>query len=62
VNGQAYPVDPGTTLAALLDRLGFAPTAVATAIDGEFVPRSQRASRVLRAGERITCFQPIVGG
>jgi sulfur carrier protein len=62
VNGEAYDVEPGTTLEALLDRLGFAPTAVATAIDGQFVPRQQRASRVLQDRDRITCFQPIVGG
>jgi sulfur carrier protein len=62
VNGEACDIEPGTTLEALLDRLGFAPPSVATAIDGQFVPRHQRASRVLREGDRITCFQPIVGG
>lgn len=62
VNGEAYDVEPGTTLEGLLDRLGFAPPSVATAIDGQFVSRQQRVSRVLQEGDRITCFQPIVGG
>jgi sulfur carrier protein len=62
VNGEAYDIESGTTLEALLERLGLAPSSVATALDGQFVPRHQRASRVLQEGDRITCFQPIVGG
>jgi len=38
------------------------PEAVATAINGDFVPRSERAARVLREGDAVMCFQPITGG
>jgi len=35
---------------------------VATALNGEFVPRTERAARVLRNGDKVTCFQAITGG
>ncbi|MFN3416178.1 MAG: sulfur carrier protein ThiS [Caldimonas sp.] len=62
VNGQTHRVEAGTTLAQLLARLDMAPHSVATALNGEFVPRGERAGRVLRDGDHVTCFQPIVGG
>lgn len=50
------------TLAALLEAQGVALDAVATAVDGVFVPRSARAAFMLADGARVTLFQPIVGG
>lgn len=61
LDGRPAPVPAGTTLAALLSSLGHAPTGVSTAVNGEFVPRSQR-ERVLAAGDVVLLFQPIVGG
>jgi sulfur carrier protein len=62
VNGEPREVDPGCTLADLLEALGHAPDAVATAVDGEFVPRDARAAQTLRPGACVTFFQAIVGG
>lgn len=62
VNGEPRDVVPGATLAQLVEALNHAPDAVATAIDGEFVPRTERAACLLQAGARVTCFQAIVGG
>ncbi|MCS7101749.1 MAG: sulfur carrier protein ThiS [Burkholderiaceae bacterium] len=62
LDGKPYAVPAGTTLAALLQSLGYADDAVATAIDGEFVPRSARAARTLAAGEAVFLFRRIVGG
>jgi sulfur carrier protein len=62
VNGESREVGPGTTLAELIEALGHAADAVATAVDGKFVPREARASCALQAHARITCFQAIVGG
>jgi sulfur carrier protein len=62
VNGQAHPLLASRTLAELISDLGHAPDGVATAINGEFVARSQRAERVLCDGDRVTCFQAITGG
>jgi sulfur carrier protein len=62
VNGEPREVDPGCTLADLLEALGHAPDAVATAVGGEFVPRDARAAQTLPPGARVTFFQAIVGG
>jgi sulfur carrier protein len=62
VNGQPHRVPDATSLAELLARLGHAADSLATAVNGEFVARGQREQRVLRAGDQVTCFQPIVGG
>ena len=52
----------GSTLAALVARLAPAPEAVATAVDGRFVPRTARATEILQDGQTVLLFQPIVGG
>jgi len=62
VNGQAHRLAASDTLADLIGRLGHAPERVATALNGEFVPRTERAARVLRNGDKVTCFQAITGG
>ena len=74
VNAQARTLPAASTLADLMALIGAtsagdsaenAPqtsAATATALNGEFVPISQRAGRVLREGDQITCFQLIVGG
>jgi sulfur carrier protein len=56
--GTALPA----TLAGLLAALDVAPETVATAVNGQFVPREQRATHRLHAGDSVTTFQPIVGG
>jgi sulfur carrier protein len=62
VKGKPREVTNGTTLAELVEALGHAVDRVATAIDGEFVPRDARAVHTLQPGAHITCFQAIVGG
>jgi sulfur carrier protein len=62
VNGSTHALPSPTTLAELVGRLGHAPAAIATAVNGDFVPRDARAGRVLADGDRVQCFQPIVGG
>jgi sulfur carrier protein len=62
VNGEPRRVDDSTTLADLVAALGQAPTALATAVNGEFVPRAERAGVRLRDGDAVFTFQPITGG
>lgn len=62
VNGQVHTLCAPRTLAELIRELGHTPDSVATALNGEFVARRQRADRVLRDGDRVTCFQAITGG
>jgi sulfur carrier protein len=62
VNGQAQQLPDATSLAELLALLGHKPASVAVAVNGEFVPRARHADRVLRDGDDVACFKPIVGG
>ncbi len=56
----------GSTLAQLLDHLRratpFHDQAIATAVNGEFVPRGARAQYVLHEGDTVLCFAAITGG
>ena len=62
VNGQPHTVAARGTLADLVTQLGHAPESIATALNGEFIPRAQRDGQALRSGDKVTCFQAIVGG
>jgi sulfur carrier protein len=62
LNGEPRSVEETTTLAELVAALGQQPAALATAVNGEFVPRSERATVQLREGDAVFTFQPITGG
>ncbi|GAB4212216.1 MAG: hypothetical protein Fur007_04080 [Rhodoferax sp.] len=61
VNGHPE-ITTANTLQAWVDARGVLPTALATAINGQFVPRSRRAVQPLAEGDSIQTFQPIEGG
>ncbi|HET9641798.1 MAG TPA: sulfur carrier protein ThiS [Burkholderiaceae bacterium] len=61
LDGKPCSVAPGTTLASLVAALGHAPAGVGTAVNGSFVPRSQR-DRMLAPGDSVLLFKPITGG
>lgn len=61
LNGRPLRTD-ADTLAALLAEQGVAGDVVATALDGRFVPRSQREATSLREGARIEVLAPMQGG
>lgn len=62
VNGEPRTVEEATTLAQLVAALGQQPASLATALNGEFVPRSERDTVTLREGDAVFTFQPITGG
>jgi len=62
VNGEQQSVPSGTSLAAVITNAQLAAEAVATAVNGEFVPRNDRPSRELLAGDAVFTFQAITGG
>ena len=62
LNGEPRSVALATTLADLVAALGQPPQALATAVNGEFVPRAERAATPLRDGDAVFTFQPITGG
>lgn len=62
LDGKPHAVAADSNLAALVESLGHAPNKVSTAVNGMFVPRGQRQHCVLREGDAVLLFQPIVGG
>ncbi|MDO8903589.1 sulfur carrier protein ThiS [Hydrogenophaga sp.] len=61
-NDHTLPCPQGLTLAAVLEVQGMAANKVATAVNGEFVPATLRASTLLKPGDTVLTFQAIVGG
>ncbi|WP_395702189.1 sulfur carrier protein ThiS [Aquabacterium sp.] len=59
---RLHTVPANSTLADLLQLSGEASDSVATAVDGQFVPRAARAGFVLAEGQQVLLFHPIVGG
>jgi sulfur carrier protein len=61
LNGE--PVEThARTLAELVEAEGHAEAAVATAVNGDFVPRQERAATLLAAGDRVEIVAPRQGG
>lgn len=62
LDDRALRLPAGTNLMDLLAREAVSATAVATALNGCFVPRTARAATALSDGDQVLLFQPIVGG
>jgi sulfur carrier protein len=62
VNGEPREVHAGATIESLLAQMNIEPDSTATALNGEFVPRAQRTTKILLPGDAVTCIQPITGG
>jgi sulfur carrier protein len=61
VNGAASDVK-GPTLADALAELGWGTARVATALNGDFVPKAMRTSATLKEGDRLEVLSPMQGG
>jgi sulfur carrier protein len=61
VNGEPREI-AAATLAEALAALDFEDAVVATALNGEFVPKRQRAATRLNEGDRIEIVAPRQGG
>jgi thiamine biosynthesis protein ThiS len=61
LNGEAVETEAATLAAFVIDR-DFDPEIVATALNGEFVPRFERADTPLAEGDRVEVFSPRQGG
>ncbi len=61
VNGNPQTTT-ARTLAQWVEQQGQSANAVATALNGQFVPRALRAEQALAEGDTIVTFQPIEGG
>lgn len=61
INGEKQTLNEAVSIATLLERRG-QKAGVAVAINGEFVPKSQHTSRIVRDGEDIEIVAPMQGG
>ncbi|MFW8594682.1 sulfur carrier protein ThiS [Cribrihabitans neustonicus] len=61
VNAQPFEIT-AATLAAALDELGFASSATATALNGQFVAYERRGDTPLAEGDRLEVLAPMQGG
>jgi len=61
VNGERTETG-AVSLAELVAQLGHGQEAVATALNGDFVPRQARASTPLRPGDKVEIVAPRQGG
>ena len=51
-----------TTLDAVLTENGYAEATVATAVNGDFVPRARYEHTIIRQGDAIDVVTPVTGG
>lgn len=61
VNAQAHDITAATVAQALTE-LGFSDPAIATAVNGSFVPRAARDNIELHDGDRLEVLAPMQGG
>jgi sulfur carrier protein len=61
VNDETVEVDGETTVAALLDRLGFPAKGIAVAVDWSVLPRSEWQT-TLADGARVEVVTAVQGG
>lgn len=61
VNAQPFDIT-AATLEAALDELGFASSATATALNGQFVAHEKRQETPLAEGDRLEVLAPMQGG
>ncbi|QHQ36021.1 sulfur carrier protein ThiS [Algicella marina] len=61
VNGEPHDVT-ASVLIDVLDELGFRNQAIATALNGGFVPKQDRGAARLKAGDQLEILAPMQGG
>ncbi|WP_445939702.1 sulfur carrier protein ThiS [Pseudomonas sp.] len=62
LNGEAFELPDGTSVAELIDRLDLAGRRVAVELNLDIVPRSQHATTALREGDQVEVVHAIGGG
>jgi thiamine biosynthesis protein ThiS len=62
VNGEVRAIEPGTTVAGLLECLKLQPRLVAVERNEALIPRGRHAECVLEAGDRVEIVTLVGGG
>ncbi|ART99416.1 sulfur carrier protein ThiS [Yoonia vestfoldensis] len=61
LNAQQHDVS-ALTFASALDELGYSNPAIATALNGMFIPRDAREMTQINEGDRLEVLAPMQGG
>jgi thiamine biosynthesis protein ThiS len=62
VNGRKEPIEPGETVAGLLERLGLQARYALVERNGEPVERARYGEVQLASGDRLVVARPVAGG
>jgi sulfur carrier protein len=62
LNGEAFELPDGATVAELIDRLDLLGRRFAVELNLDIVPRSQHATTALREGDQVEVVHAIGGG
>ena len=62
LNGEPYEVEPGTTLARLVEAISDEPRGIAIELNREIVPKSQHGAVILAEGDELEVVQFVGGG
>lgn len=62
LNGNSEKIEKYQTLQQALQLWGFADKKIASAINGEFVPRSRYTEATLNNGDQVDIVAPVGGG
>lgn len=62
LNGEHRHLDPGATIAALLDLENLSQRRVAVEVNGEIVPRGRHADHALAEGDKVEIVHALGGG
>ncbi len=62
LNGAEKPLEAETSIAALLEKEGYADKLVAVAVNGTFVPRTLHGTAIIKNGDQIEIVAPMQGG
>lgn len=62
VNGFTEKVEPGTSLAELIERFEAGDSSLIVEVNGRFVHDREYATREIQAGDRVELIHPAFGG
>jgi sulfur carrier protein len=62
VNGQAMELPEGTTVEAVVERLGLTTMACAAEVNKNLVPKRERTARILAEGDIVEVVTLVGGG
>lgn len=62
LNGENKTLPAGLTIASAIDLMKYSSQNIAVAVNMTFVPKSQHATVILKAGDSVEFVSPMQGG